>query len=206
MSLNTKIAEQFRRPNGFWGRLAGRLMVRGNRAAYRQALPHLDLRPGNDVLEVGFGHGAGIAAVARVVVEGRIAGLDFSEEMCSQAAERLAPLVRSGRVTLHCGDLATYDLDGATFDRILAVNVIYFWPKPLPILRKLLALLRPDGILALTFTTPDALRRLAFTRTGVFHAYSGDEVAGLLRTAGFPAVDVVGHDVLLTVLGRARPR
>jgi SAM-dependent methyltransferase len=202
MSIDKAIAEQFRCPSGWVGRLVGRLMERGNRASYAQTLQHLDLQPRSDVLEVGFGHGAGIAAVAQTVTEGRITGIDFSETMHARASARLAPLIRGARVRLLCGDLATCDLGGATYDRIFAVNVLYFWHEPLVILRKLSGLLRPEGILVLTFTTPDRLHRLAFTRTAVFHAYTADQVAGLLRVSGFARVEILEKGGVVSALGR----
>jgi cyclopropane fatty-acyl-phospholipid synthase-like methyltransferase len=202
MSLRTTIAEQFRRPTGVFGRLVGRLMERGNRASYSQTLQHLDVRRESEVLEIGFGHGAGIAAVAKSVTKGRITGLDFSETMHARASARLSSLIRAGRVTLLCGDLATHDMGGATFDRIFAVNVVYFWQEPLVMLRRLRGLLRPNGILVLTFTTPERLHRLAFTRSAVFHAYAGDEVAGLLHAADFVRVEIIEKGGVVSALGR----
>ncbi len=185
MSLAHAVAQQFRRPSGALGRLVSRLMEVGNASSYQQALRHLDLRPESRILEIGFGPGAGLAQIAHVVTTGCTVGVDFSEEMCRRAGARHADLVRAGRLELMHGDVADLDLGERRFDRILAVNVLYFWPAPLTVFRRLHAQLAEDGLLALTFTAPEDLRRIFFARTPVFHAYSAAEVVDLLQAAGF---------------------
>ena len=115
-------------------------------------------------------------------------GVDFSEDMCRRTATRHAELVRQGRLELLHGDIVELDLGERRFDRILAVNVIYFWPAPVVVLRRLRALLAEDGLLAITFTAPEDLRRMFFARTPIFHAYSIEEVLAHLQSAGFGQV------------------
>lgn len=206
MGLSQAIARQFRRPSGRLGRLVARLMEIGNAGNYQQALAHLDLQPRSRVLEIGFGPGAGLAAIARLVTEGPLTGVDFSEAMCHRAAARHAELIRQGRLELLHGDVLQLDLGGRRFDRILAVNVVYFWPEPLAVFRRLRDLLAADGLLALTFTAPEDLRRIFFARTDVFHAHPVDDIVTQLRTAGFAEVRCVSGRVkggtVVTVLAR----
>ncbi len=56
---------QFGCPRGPLGWIAGKLMARGNTDINRLALEALDLQPGDDVLEIGFGPGVTLAKIAK---------------------------------------------------------------------------------------------------------------------------------------------
>jgi ubiquinone/menaquinone biosynthesis C-methylase UbiE len=77
MALKRKLLMRlFGRPQGFLGRLGGLIMARMNREAGEQVVDLLEVRPGDRVLEIGFGPGV---AIQRLVVRtpgGFIAGVD----------------------------------------------------------------------------------------------------------------------------------
>ena len=51
------IAKQSGHPQGWFGHIVALVMARETATANRIALEHLDVRDGDAVLEVGFGHG-----------------------------------------------------------------------------------------------------------------------------------------------------
>jgi tRNA G46 methylase TrmB len=65
-----------------------------NRGSNRQrnlwVVSVLDPRPTDRMLEIGFGPGIAIAAVARRVTHGRVYGADHSDPMVRKASRRLA--------------------------------------------------------------------------------------------------------------------
>src|SRR5688500_20355062 len=75
------IARQAARPFGVLGWLLGRIMAVETAEANRLALELLAPRRTDRILEVGFGHGATIERLSRIVDEGVVAGIDVSEAM-----------------------------------------------------------------------------------------------------------------------------
>jgi tRNA G46 methylase TrmB len=76
----------FAHPRGFGGRLAGWLMARRNAAMNEQCVHWLAPAPADRVLEIGFGHGRTLAAIAERTPSGLVAGVDPSAEMLRMAA------------------------------------------------------------------------------------------------------------------------
>lgn len=188
MSLLIRIAEQFRRPEGLLGKVVAWLMERGNRPANEWVLDRLELRPGDHVLEMGFGPGSTIPVVLERAAQGRYVGVDFSAAMVEQARRRHAAAIASRRVEVHLGDLAALPDGDASFDKVFAVNVLYFLPDPVASLRTLRRLMKPGGRLALFIREKEALAKMPFTRTSVFRYYTPEEAMAVARDAGFTRV------------------
>ena len=91
MSIKAKLFDQFREPRGLLGRLAGRFM--SSRPSNQQrsvwTVERLELKPGDRVLELGYGPGLGIAAVLDRLERGEVVGVDHSATMQTMARKRL---------------------------------------------------------------------------------------------------------------------
>jgi SAM-dependent methyltransferase len=178
------IARQSRRPSGWLGELVARVMAWETGAANAFAVDQLPLEPGAAVLEIGCGHGRTLAALARRVRGGTVAGVDPSEVMVRHATGRLRAEIARGRAEVHRAEAARLPFADARFDAALAVHVLYFWPEPLVELREIRRVLRPGGVLALGFRPDDAGARASLPAS-VYHLRSVEDVAKLLREAGF---------------------
>jgi ubiquinone/menaquinone biosynthesis C-methylase UbiE len=150
-----------------------------NRQRSRWAVALLDVRPGDRVLEIGFGPGVAIAELARAGA-GHVCGVDHSAVMLRQASKRNAAAIRAGRVTLVNAsvDRLPPALDGP-FDAILAVNSLGFWPAPAERLAELRGRLAPGGRVAIA-SQP---RCPGATATTTRRAAA--DIENLLREAGF---------------------
>ena len=122
---------------------------RSNRRRNSWVVELLDVRPTDRVLEVGFGPGLAIAALARRATDGCVFGIDHSELMVRQATRRNAAGVRAGRVRLFVASVDRLPSIDGPLDVVLAVNNVGFWPDAGAQLRTLRALLRPGGRIAL---------------------------------------------------------
>jgi ubiquinone/menaquinone biosynthesis C-methylase UbiE len=183
------IARQSRCPSGLLGRVIGHIMSIETAAANDAALKLLDLKPGDRVLEVGFGHGRTIESAAALVGEGFVAGIDTSKEMLQMAARRCRRLIEMGRVELALGDSARMPFPDRHFDKAYAIHTIYFWDDPPRHLRELRRVLRDGGGLVLGFHSKEAGAAADFPDT-VYSFYTGDEVCRLLESAGFGGMRV----------------
>jgi len=144
---------QFLRPHGFGGRAAGWVMAKrgSNRERNVWAVGLLDVQPPDRVLEIGFGPGIAIQAFARRATSGLVVGIDHSEVMLQQARKRNAAAVSAGRVDLRLGSAESLPAFDAPFDKVLAVNSLFFWDDPVARLKELHDLLRPGGRIAIAY-------------------------------------------------------
>lgn len=185
-TLERRIRAQFGQPTGIPGRIAGWLMA--HRSSNRQrniwAVSLLDVRPGDRVLEIGFGPGVAIAELSRRTPKGHVCGLDHSEVMVREAGRRNAEGVRRGQVELRLGSAENLPAFDEPFDKILAVNALQFWDQPVERLGALRQLLRTDGQIAIAFQPRGPRATAETTREG------GQRICDALRDAGFSDVRV----------------
>lgn len=179
------IGRQLAHPSGAMGRLAGRFMVHVNRRPYDLALDALDPGPGDEVLEIGFGPGEGLAALVRRVPRGRIFGLDGSPQMVRRAARRNRRALADGRLTLAGGDFRRLPWGDACFDGVLAVNVAYFFDAEGRAARELARVLRPAGRAVLNVTDRKTMRSWRFAGPDTHVTYDAAALRMLLERGGF---------------------
>jgi ubiquinone/menaquinone biosynthesis C-methylase UbiE len=191
MGVSEFLASQLRKPSGLFGRfVTSRLLNRANVAINQVTLASLALEPDDLVIEVGFGAGDLISRLAPVVVEGSIAGVDFSPDMVEFCTRRFAALVRAGRVDLRCAGAESLPFDAGRFTKACTVNTVYFWADPAVPLNELWRVLRVGGRLVLGFSPRATMQTLPVTKHG-FTLYDPDQIRRLLEDAGFGGVEMI---------------
>jgi SAM-dependent methyltransferase len=209
---------QFHQPTGAVGHVAGWIMGRrsSNVARNRWAVQLLDVQPTDRVIELGWGPGVAIAALATRAIRGLVVGVDHSQVMIRQARRRNRAAIRAGRVRLVHAPVESRSISDGPFDAGLAVNTVGMWPDPAARLRELARLLRPGGRIA-PLSQPRCPGATAATS-----AAAANELAAMLTEAGFerlrtemlgldpPAACVLGHvtaanDAELTAPPTTRP-
>ena len=128
------------------------LMADHNEAPARQAaLDLLAARPGEKVLEVGFGTGHCLAALARAVgPAGKVYGVDVADAMCRLAKENLIKEGLADRVEATCGDGLHLPYAAGQFDAIFMSFTLELFDTPeIPVfLAECQRVLRPGGRIA----------------------------------------------------------
>jgi ubiquinone/menaquinone biosynthesis C-methylase UbiE len=109
------------------------------RARLDQLVDILGLRPGEDLLEVGFGTGQLTGWLADRVRPGRVVGIDFSPKMLQKAQAK--GLAAEFRLADACRD----DLGQAEFDVVLCFHSFPHFRDPLAALRNFARSLKPRG-------------------------------------------------------------
>ncbi|WP_345473537.1 class I SAM-dependent methyltransferase [Actinoallomurus oryzae] len=183
---------QAHRPRGVVGWANGWMFALrpSNRQRNLWAVSLLDVRPTDRVLEIGFGPGIAIAALARRATRGHVFGIDHSQAMVRHATRRNAAAIRAHRVHLTHASVERLPSFGDPLDAVLAVNSVGFWPDSVERLRELRRLLRPEGRIALV-SQP---RCPGATRDTTVRA--AQELQDLLTRAGFthPRVETLDLD------------
>ena len=162
-------------------------------AANHIALEHLGLESDDRLLEVGFGHGRTLATAAREVTHGRLAGVDPSEVMLQIARRRNAKLLRAGRMELLPGTSEHLPFGPASFNKLLSVHTIYFWPHPERDLAEIHRVMEPGGRLVIGFRPSEDATFARDFPPEVYHIRSIAEVERLLRAGGFSDVETASR-------------
>src|SRR5262245_56221609 len=177
------LAKHLGNPEGEIGRAVTANLNKTNAGAYSAALQKLDLKPGDRVIEIGFGNGREIPRVLSLADGVTYFGLDISETMIADATAHNSERIREGRVTLTCGTSSNIPAEAKAFSKALALNTIYFWEDPICDLKELRRVLQPSGRLVLGAMAPSSATGPVFQHG--FRHYEKPELETLLRQAGF---------------------
>jgi SAM-dependent methyltransferase len=179
------IGRQLRNPSGLDGRLTSAAMGIANAQPNRVAIKALRIEPQDTVLELGFGPGYAIKAMAREAFDGHVYGVDQSALMPEQAGRRNRAAIREGRVALHQARFDCLPCDDACIDKLLAVNVIYFWDDLPRMAREIRRVLRPGGRAAVYATDSGKMSRWKFAGAPTHRLYGAQSLPEALANAGF---------------------
>jgi ubiquinone/menaquinone biosynthesis C-methylase UbiE len=120
-----------------------------NRHRNHWAVSLLNVEPTDRFLEVGFGPGIAIREAARRATHGKVIGVDHSNEMVRQATRRNRDAVHQGRVELHQMDADALRAFELTFNKVLVVNSLGFWPHPVDRLDDIRSIMSEQGVIAI---------------------------------------------------------
>lgn len=128
-------------------------MVKDTSGANDRAVELLELEECSSVLEIGFGQGR---TVATLLDQGhRVAGVDASSTMVSQARARNRKACREGRADLRLSDGVTVPFEDDSADAAFTAHTIYFMPDPAATLREVARVLRPGSRLVIACRVSD---------------------------------------------------
>src|SRR5260221_13250730 len=147
------LAGQHGHPTGIVGRVLGEQMVRQHMPETTWTISLLDLKPEDQILQLGFGAGRAIELVATQASNGHISGIDLSQEMVHAASRRNGKAIKAGQVALCHGDVTTLPFADNQFDMVFSIETLYFWLDPPRSLAETFRVLKPGAMLVFTLST-----------------------------------------------------
>ena len=139
------------------------LAEHSERPMREKGLELLAVTPGETVLEVGCGTGHCLSELARGVgPNGKVLGVDISENMLAEAKKTLDKDGCADRVELHCGDAEHLPYDSESIDGMFASFTLELFDTPeLPkVLAEWRRVLKPGGRLVVVAVSKRGGRRI----------------------------------------------
>ncbi len=181
------LAGQLRSPHGDAAKAVGEFMSKGNKGLYSLMFRQLEGRVIRSVLEVGCGNGWYVDRFLALGNATTYQGLDLSAAMVRDARERIMALGKTDLARVQQGDILHWQ-SNEQYDLVIAMNLIYFFPEPSELIKRLSGFLRPGGQILIGFRTAGSMQQLPFARFG-FRLFEPGEVEFFFKGAGLTSID-----------------
>jgi ubiquinone/menaquinone biosynthesis C-methylase UbiE len=149
------------------------------------------------ILDVGCGGGRTVSKLAAIATQGKVYGLDYSDESVAATKRMHAQWIGLGRVEVRHGSVSQLPFPDAMFDLVTAVETHFWWPNLPGDMREVFRVLKPGGTLVLIAevykganTTVSRFAEKYAARTGMT-LLSADEHRDLFTNAGYSNVQVI---------------
>jgi arsenite methyltransferase len=165
--LPSFVLDQLSRPSGRLAPLTALLLNGLNLRTILAGISALELRPGQRVVEVGFGGALSLPLLLRAVGEhGQVFATETSQAMLARVRRRFIVQRLQGRLQIEHAFVENLPLGDGSFDAALSLNTIPFWTDLDQGMRELARVLANGGRLVLGVPDPDHLRRAGFGPKG----------------------------------------
>jgi ubiquinone/menaquinone biosynthesis C-methylase UbiE len=160
-------------------------------------LKHVSIEKHHTILDVGCGGGRTASKLAAMATQGKVYGVDYSEESVAAAKRTNAQWIELGRVEIRHGSVSQLPFPEGMFDLVTAVETHFWWPDLPGDMREVFRVVKPGGTLVLVAevykganTSVSKLAEKYASRTGMT-LLSVEEHRELLTDAGFSNVQVI---------------
>ena len=193
MGLLSKIFNNTRKPEGFWGKM----MVAGMNGGSHAEMASWGLDFGNvpaegGILDIGCGGGANLKRLMQRSLKGKVTGVDYSPVSVQKSAKVNAAAIKEGRCKVLSADVARLPFADNTFKMATAFETIYFWPNIEKSFAEVRRVLAPGGKF-LIVNEDDGLsgnnEKWEKMIEGM-HTYTPDELTKHLTAAGFQNITI----------------
>jgi len=173
-------------------------------------LGHVSIAKNYTILDVGCGGGRTLSKLAAMATQGKIYGIDHSEESVATSSRTNAHLIREGRVEVHHGSVSQLPFREGTFDLVAAIETHFWWSNLPTDMREVFRVLKTGGkviVIAEVYkganTTVAKLAEKYAPQSGM-KMLDVDEHRELLAQTGFSDVQVVTESKRGWICGMGR--
>ena len=160
-------------------------------------LQNVSIQNDSTILDVGCGGGRTVSKLAAIAAQGRVYGVDYSEESVAATKRMNAQWIDLGRVDVRHGSVSQLPFPDAMFDLVTAVETHFWWPNLPGDMREVFRVTKPGGTVIViaevykgAITAVSKLAEKYASRTGMTMLSVGEH-RELLANAGFSEVQVI---------------
>ena len=126
MGFLSKLFNNTRKPQGFFGKMMVNGMNSGHAALADWGLSHLNAKA-SAITELGCGGGRNAVVLLKKYPLAKLTALDYSEVSVENSKKTAEKEIASGRCTVVHGDVSQMPFGAASFDLATAFETVYFW-------------------------------------------------------------------------------
>jgi SAM-dependent methyltransferase len=138
-----------RKPTGRFGRLLIKTMNISHYQLADWGLSHLSIGKQDAILDIGCGGGSTVHKLAKIATNGKVYGIDFSNESVMVSRMTNKQFVQIGHVEIRQSSVSCLPFSESMFDLVTAVNTHNYWPDLVTDLQEILRVLKPGGKLTI---------------------------------------------------------
>jgi ubiquinone/menaquinone biosynthesis C-methylase UbiE len=160
-------------------------------------LEQISIESRHTILDVGCGGGRTVSKLAEIAAQGKVYGVDYSEESVTATKRMNAHWMDLGRVEIRQGSVSQLPFPDGMFDLVTAVETHFWWPNLPADIREVFRVMKPGGTLVLIAeiykganTMAAKLAEKYASRTGMT-LLSVDEHRELFTNAGYSNVQII---------------
>lgn len=195
-SRNTRV-NQCSKPTGWLGRFTLWRMNSSHSKLTDWGLAQISIKKHCTILDVGCGGGRTVSKLAAIATQGKVYGLDYSDESVAATKRMNAQGIGLGRVEVRHGSVSQLPFPDGMFDLVTAVETHFWWPNLPGDMGEVFRVLKPGGTLVIIAevykganTTVSRLAEKYASRTGM-KLLSVDEHRELFTNTGYSNVEVI---------------
>ncbi len=209
MGFNKILVNQVRKPRGRLGRLIANGMNKGHAELAKWGFSQFFVKPNYIILDVGCGGGGNVNQFAKIAVEGKVYGIDYSKTSVSVSKKVNQEYIDKGIVEIHQSSVSSLPFEDNYFDLITGFEAYYFWSDLINDLRELFRILKRNGKLILVnegyICSNDKKRKQAekWSKLGNFTIHTPKQYKKFLTKAGFSEIQIFeeGKEGWIMVIG-----
>ncbi|MGP1587071.1 MAG: class I SAM-dependent methyltransferase [Treponemataceae bacterium] len=192
--------DNFRKPEGFLGKLVIAGMNSGHAKMAEWGFSHLEGKIFGRGLDIGCGGGAN---VQRLLERGcdTVAGVDYSPISVNHSSKQNRKAIAQGKCSIMQASVASLPFKDNEFNIATAFETVYFWPDIKASFKEVFRILKKDG----TFFICNEVNGLDESdkkwseRIAGMNIYTGDELTAILKSVGFTRISTDSDKKLLCV-------
>lgn len=145
MGLLNSLIAQAKNPKGFVGKTMLKIMNSAHSQMMTWGLSKIDIGDKSVILDVGCGGGKTIKILSSIIKQGRIYGIDYSEDAVLASLKENQEDVNKGKVIIEQSSVSSMPFLDDLFDLVTAFQTHYFWPDLKNDVKEVNRILKPKG-------------------------------------------------------------
>jgi ubiquinone/menaquinone biosynthesis C-methylase UbiE len=185
------VINQCQKPTGWLGRFVLWRMNLSHSRLTDWGMGHVSVGKGDTILDVGCGGGRTVSKLAAIATEGKVYGVDYSEESVAASKRTNAREIDAGRVEIRQASVSALPFSEGVFDLVTGVETHFWWPDLPGGMREIFRVVKPGGMLLLVAeiyggsTTKAGQLADKYAALAGMTLLSADEHRELFEEAGF---------------------
>ena len=145
MGLINKLIGQGKQPSGFIGKVMLKIMNSSHKQMTEWGLSKIAIADNSVVLDIGCGGGKTLKLLDNLAKNGKIYGIDYSEESVKLSIEENKTPISNGKMIVKQANVSSIPFSDNFFDIITAFQTHYFWPDLKNDFKEINRVLKPNG-------------------------------------------------------------